>query len=142
MRVRSLLPELDKLPFKYSTGDTARSQLEQMGLYCQHRAELEIVNLIRKAAGMRLLVASENTYVVTWSDGVNTLSEHQSRKAIDIAVVDPATGQPSWNYAKFAAEYRAIAAVAKRLGFVNGIDWDPIDPVTKLGKDPPHHQVP
>lgn len=140
--VKALLARLYELPFKITTGDTSRSQLEQIALYLQHRAELAIVNLVRKAAGMRLLAPSENLYFVTWADGVNTLSEHQSRRAIDIAVVDPATGQASWNYAKFAAEYRAIAAVAKSLGFENGIDWDPIDPVTGLGKDPPHHQVP
>lgn len=141
-QVVELLAELNRLKLLYSTGDTARSQLEQMALYLQHRADLQIVNLIRKAAGMRLLAASENTYFVTWTDGVNTLSEHQGRRAIDIAVVDPATGRPTWNYAKFADQYRAIAAVAKSLGFQNGIDWDPVDPVTGLGRDPPHHQLP
>jgi hypothetical protein len=72
-------------------------------------------------------------------DGVKTLSMHQARLAFDQVVLD-AAGNRTWDYVKYAKEYRALADLATRHGFENGADWTP-DPATKLGWDPPHHQL-
>jgi hypothetical protein len=140
--VRILLAHIAELGIKFSTGDTDRTVWNQVALWLQHRVSLEAVNLVRTAQGMRPISADENTYFVTWMDGVNSLSAHQGGRAIDIVPLDPRTGAPTWDYLTFRAAYKAIATVARELGFECGQDWPPFDPVTGMGKDPPHYQYP
>jgi Tat protein secretion system quality control protein TatD with DNase activity len=71
-------------------------------------------------------------------DGVRSPSMHQARLAFDQVVLD-GNGNRTWDYAKYAKEYRALADLATTFGFENGADWQP-DPKTGLGWDPPHHQ--
>jgi hypothetical protein len=71
-------------------------------------------------------------------DGIKNTSLHQARLAFDQVVLD-ANGNRTWDYSKYAKEYRTLADLATQFGFENGADWDP-NPVTKLGWDPPHHQ--
>ena len=119
---------------------TLRTELEQLALWAQGRAQLETVQALRTAAGMRLLEPRENTYTVTNCDGIVKRSAHQSGEAVDIVPRVPA-GESSWNYAKLQAQYRAIVEEAHLLGLNSGADWPPIDARTGLGKDPPHHEL-
>jgi peptidoglycan L-alanyl-D-glutamate endopeptidase CwlK len=121
--------------------DTLRTADEQFAMYLQNRCDLTIVNLQRFHAGMRDLEPRENTYTITEADGFKKFSDHQGGRAVDIVVLD-AKGNPSWNYRKYAREYRQIAEIAKKLGFKSGAYWPPINPDTGLGRDPPHHAWP
>lgn len=108
-------------------------------MYLQNRCDLTIVNLQRFHAGMRDLDPKENTYTITEVDGFRIIGKHQERRAIDIVVLD-LKGKPTWNYKKWAREYRQIAEIARKLGFNSGAYWPKINPETGLGRDPPHHQ--
>jgi hypothetical protein len=108
-------------------------------MYLQNRCDLTIVNLQRFHAGMRDLDPKENTYTITEVDGFRIIGKHQERRAIDIVVLD-LKGKPTWNYKKWAREYRQIAEIARKLGFNSGAYWPKINPETGLGRDPQHHQ--
>lgn len=151
-RADELLKALDQAKILHQVTSTRRTTDEQVALWAQGRPALEIVQLLRKHAGMPPLHPSENSYTVTQIDGVNRTSAHQDGNAIDIAVLveieQPQPDRtikkmlvPSWNYKKLAREYRAIAELARRFGWSCGADWPPINPETGLGVDPPHHQI-
>lgn len=151
-RAEELVRALEKAGIRHKVTSTRRTTDEQIALYSQGRAPLQIVQLLRQHAGLAKLQEAENKYVVTQLDGVNRGSAHQDGKAIDIAVLaeieptqkDGKTAQvlaPSWDYSKTAKQYRAIADLAKHYGWNCGADWAPIDPKTGLGADPPHHEL-
>jgi hypothetical protein len=124
---------------------TRRSDSEQIALHAQGRKKLEEVNALRGKAHMGPITDNENSYTVTNCDGVTTKSPHQAGRAIDIVPLVPhidvsgrTTMRPTWNYIKYAEEYKRIGAIARGLGWVCGQDWPPVDPVTGLGRDPPH----
>jgi hypothetical protein len=151
-RAEELLLALDRAGIHHKVTSTRRTTDEQIALYCQGRAPLEIVQLLRQHAGLPGLHESENKYVVTQVDGVNRGSPHQDGHALDIAVLveieqakkDGHTEKvlvPSWDYNKTAKQYRSIADLAKHYGWNCGADWPPINPQTGLGADPPHFQI-
>jgi hypothetical protein len=72
-------------------------------------------------------------------DGLKLISLHQAGLAIDIVPLD-AAGRPTWDYAKYAEDYKRIGSVSKADGLEWGGDWAPIDPKTGLGWDAPHHE--
>lgn len=119
-KVKRALREMDQLGIKYSIHYTLRTELEQIALYAQGRQPLEMVNSLRKTAGLRPIPASENVYTVTNCDGVKKKSAHQSGRAIDI--VPLIGGRPSWPVAGSALWY-PIADCMKRNGFTWGGDW-------------------
>jgi len=139
-RADELLRYLDKAGKRHKVTSTRRTTEEQIALWCQGRAPLEIVNLLRQHAGLPKILPSENTYTVTACDGINKTSAHQEGRALDIAVLT-LEGQPSWDYARFALEYRTIGEIARQQGWICGMDWPPINPRTGLGADPPHYEV-
>lgn len=142
-KAEELLKTLTRTAILHKVTSTRRTTEEQIALWCQGRAPLPIVNLLRQHAGLPKLLASENSYVVTQADGVNRSSVHQEGRAIDIAVlieVEQGEGEqkkkvlvPSWNYAKLAKEYRAIADLARGQGWNCGADWPPVNQETGLG---------
>ncbi len=147
-RAEALLQDLQKAGIPHLVTSTRRTTEEQIALWCQGRAPLEVVQLLRQHAGLPRLHESENKYTVTQADGVNEPSAHQGGNAIDIAVLVEVQGEdgrkrlmPSWDYARQARIYRGIAELARRQGWDNGADWPPINPQTGLGRDPPHHQL-
>ncbi len=147
-RAEALLQDLQKAGIPHLVTSTRRTTEEQIALWCQGRAPLEVVQVLRRHAGLPKLHESENKYTVTNADGVNAASAHQEGKAIDIAVLVEVQGEdgrkrllPSWDYSKQAQAYRAIADLARRHGWDCGADWPPINPETGLGRDPPHHQL-
>lgn len=135
-----LVKELDRRGIRYLVTSTLRTQAEQVALFAQGRAELEVVQALRRIADMRPLHPSENRYTVTNADGVTKLSLHQGGRAIDIVPLDE-RGRPSWNYPAMKDEYLAIGDVARKQGWTCGQDWPPIDPDSGLGADPPHYQT-
>lgn len=145
--LRSALQELGEECIPHALWCTARSQPEQTAQWVQGRYDLHLVQLLRKAAGMRPLSPSENNYTITECDGVDTPSAHQGRRATDIVALDE-TGRPTWNYRRYASRYKAIKAIMARHGFECGGDWmtlpngkpSPYADVG-LGWDPPHYQM-
>ncbi len=145
--LRSAENELQVLGIPHIIWCTARTQLEQIAQYAQHRAELLVVQALRKIAGMRPLDPSENTYTITEADGVFGLSNHQGRRAVDI-VATTEKGNATWDYRTYADRYKAIKELMKRHGFEAGADWmtkpdgtpSPYADVG-LGWDPPHYQI-
>ncbi len=140
-KAEELLAALDKAGIRYKVTSTRRTTDEQIAFWCQGRASLEVVQLLRKHAGLPKLDESENKYTITQIDGVNKASAHQDGRALDIAVVTE-EGNCIWLYKKYAKQYRTIIEIARKLGWSCGGDWPPLDPETQLGQDPPHFQIP
>ena len=124
----------------FSVRRTLSTTDEQYAYWLQGRATLGMVNAARVFAYMRPLLPAENKYTVTRCDGKTIKSKHQGGRAIDIVPKDE-NGNPTWDYAKYAKQYRRIVDMMKDAGFSCGADWPPINPVTELGWDPPHHQA-
>ncbi len=139
-KANDLVEAVNNKRIRYVVTSTLRTQAEQLALFAQGRAQLEVVQALRQAAGMRLLHPSENKYTVTNADGVTKLSLHQGGRAIDIVPLDE-RGRPSWNYVAMQKQYLAIGDIARSRGWTCGQDWPPIDPDTGLGADPPHYQM-
>lgn len=126
-----------KLPFVITS--TLRTVDEQIAYFAQGRAPQDIVNLLRKKAGMLGIDAVENTHTITKCDGLTKLSNHQGGRALDVAPM--VAGRPTWNYTKYANEYKAIGAIGKSVGLRWGGDFPPLDEVTGMGWDPPHFEA-
>jgi hypothetical protein len=92
VKVRTFLSLL-KIP--YVVTSTLRTVDEQIAYFAQGRAPLAIVNLLRLKANMRPIGDGENSATVTNCDGINTPSNHQGGKAIDVVPAD-ANGKPVW----------------------------------------------
>jgi peptidoglycan L-alanyl-D-glutamate endopeptidase CwlK len=135
----SFLSALDDAGIPYVVTSTLRTVDEQIAYYVQGRAPVDVVNLLRRKADMLPITAADNTYTVTKCDGIVLHSNHQSGKALDVV---PMVGhRPTWDYKKYAAEFKAIGKIGKGVGFRWGGDFSPIDLVTGLGWDPPHFEA-
>lgn len=127
---------------------TARTTAEQVAMYAQGREPLDRVNAKRLLADMPPIVEyvgkngkvrSDNDYTITNADGIKIKSAHQSLEAMDIVVLTEA-GRPTWDYKRYADEYRLLRDIGREHGLECGADWAPIDTETGLGWDPPHFQ--
>ena len=101
------------------------------------------MDVARQHAGFSPINAKDASTIVTKADGVNSLSNHQSGRAIDW-VPFRADGTPIW-YPSTVDEvslYKRVAAIARGCGLRCGQDWTPVDPNTGLGWDPDHYEVP
>ena len=137
--VISFLAALDDAGLHYVVTSTLRTVDEQVALFAQGRAPVDIVNLLRRKAGMTFIGAAENTYTVTKCDGVTSKSNHQGGRALD--VVPLVNRSPTWDYAKHVPEYKAIGAIGRSVGLKWGGEWPPLDSITGLGWDPPHYEA-
>lgn len=114
---RAALSEL-RVPFIVTA--TLRTRDEQVALYSQGRGRIELVNLLRKIAGLSPLDAADAGNVVTNANGVDTPSNHQGGRALDIVPLEgnrpvwPGPSDPRW---------MEIASVLKGHGFRWGGDW-------------------
>lgn len=135
----AFVSSLEDAGIEYAVTSTLRTVDEQIALYSQGRAPLDIVNLLRKKAGMLFISAAENTYTVTKCDGIMKKSNHQGGKALD--VVPLVNGKPTWDCNKYTSKFVTIGTVGKSVGLRWGGDWPPVDTVTKLGWDVGHFEV-
>lgn len=85
--------ELNHIRFKVTS--TLRTLDEQLALYAQGRANLSVVNVLRKRAGLYTLPDCENNHTVTNCDGINNKSNHQGGNAMDVVPLGD-TGNPIW----------------------------------------------
>lgn len=122
---------------------TKRTALEQLALWVQGRASEAVVDVVRQHAGLSPISARDAANIVTKADGINTLSNHQPGRAMDWVPLR-ADGSAIWQPAtpEEIATYKRIADIARACGLVCGQDWLPRDPVTGLGWDPDHYEVP
>lgn len=109
--------------------ETYRTANVQRAYYAQGREPLEEVNKKRNYAGLWNLPPRENARVITNCDGVNTLSRHQSRRAVDIAPVkdcriDWNAPQETWERMGALAEECGLDWCAGGFGAVWGKGWD------------------
>lgn len=114
VKVRTML-SLIRIP--YVVTSTLRTEDEQVAYYAQGRAPLEIVNLLRKKAGMSPTTEGENAKTITKCDGVNTLSNHQGGWAVDV-VPAGINGTPIWPHPA-DPRWEQIG----RAGEAAGLDW-------------------
>ena len=143
--------ELTALGIPHAITSTMRVAIEQIVFFCQGRAPLEIVNLLRQYIGLYQLAESENRFraaaplkpnIVTWADGVNRLSNHQAGRGLDVVPMEnvekdpakPARWRAVWP-GKDDPRWQGIAVVMKKHGFSWGGDWP--EPKT----DRPHYEM-
>lgn len=112
-------------PFSLLITSVWRDQRLQAALYAQGRALPEEVNAIRAGLGLTPLRAEEAARVVTWTRS----SKHTRRpsEAVDLAVVLDPDGpdgpiKPVIDW-QDEGRYRAMGALAERLGLVWGGSW-------------------
>jgi hypothetical protein len=117
---------------------TMRTREEQVAYWAQGRGNLELVNLLRKIAGMKPIPQSEN-HIISNTDGVNKLSKHQSGRAMDVVLLNK-YGESCWHISAMLGDYKEMGRIAKASGFEWGGTWEPIDPVTGVGWDAFHLQ--
>lgn len=115
------LDDLNDRDVPHVVTSTRRTADEQIALYAQGRAVLEIVNLLRKHAGMGMIAPGENTYQVTNCDGVNTYSNHQKGLALDVVPMN-VSGRPEWPPAT-DSRWEQIAVSFEAVGFKCGGRW-------------------
>ncbi len=128
---RSALADLNNKGIPYMVTATLRTATEQVALWCQGRATPNVVNVVRKLAGLPPLADAEDSYTVTNADGVNTPSNHQGGRALDIV---PLKGnRPVWPPAS-DPRWAQIAGVMKSHGFKWGGDWTDFP-------DRPHYEM-
>jgi hypothetical protein len=137
---RAFLLECRKEGLSVAVTSTLRTEDEQVALFSQGRGWLELVNLLRRRAGLKPIDDSANKKTVTLCDGVNAKSRHQGGNAMDVVLLDK-FGKPIWNVALAVADYKKLGKIAKKLGLTYGGDFTPIDPVTGLGWDPFHVEL-
>jgi len=118
---------------------TARTLLEQCALYVQGREPLEVVNTVRKAAGMYALTDSENKRRVTWTlrsshvtDLTNENHKDDFARALDFAIIKDK--KATWDLKVNVNEneipdYLEVAQIAKRIrpDIICGADWNKKD---------------
>jgi len=117
---RSFVAALGAAGVPYAVTCTRRTIDEQIAYFAQGRAPLEIVNLLRRKAGMRAIGLGENTYTITKCDGVTSRSKHQDGRAMD--VVPLAMGVPVWP-PPADPRWKEIAVIGKAAGWKWGGDW-------------------
>lgn len=106
--------------------ETFRSNLVQAAYYAQGREPLEIVNTMRKGAGLALITEKENKVITNTKPGE---SEHNKGKAFDVC---PAVhGKLVWNDSKL---WKRLGELGKSIGLKWGGDWKSI-------KDCPHFEI-
>ena len=115
---------MDNDSVSHTHTSTRRTVDEQIAYYAQGRTTIDLVNLLRQKAGLPKLPAVENTYTVTNCDGINTLSNHQSGKAIDVVPVEG--GRAVWP-PPTDSRWGKIAVYMEGQGFKWGGRWKNID---------------
>ena len=109
---------------------TKRTVLEQNAYFAQGRNSLEVVNNMRKAAGLPDISAKENSRIVTKT----IKSRHLTGNAFDIAIV--VNGKIIWNVNLDAdgdgvPEYKEAALIGESVGLRAGFRFG----------DPPHFEI-
>lgn len=135
---RHFLLEAHAAGLSVAVTSTLRTREIQVAYFAQGRATLEVVNLLRKIAGMKPIPQDENL-VITKCDGVNSKSKHQEGKAFDVVMLDK-YGRPIWHVATCFMDYKKLGGIARANGLEWGGAWEPIDPATGLGWDAYHYQ--
>jgi len=137
---RSALLEWRKEGLSVAVTSTLRTEDEQVALFAQGRGWLELVNLLRRRAGLKPIAESANGKTVTLCDGVTAKSRHQGGNAMDVVLLDK-FGKPIWNVALAVNDYKKLGKIAVKLGLTWGGSFTPIDPVTGIGWDPFHVEL-
>jgi len=130
-RARAFVKALTDAGIQHAVTCTRRTIDEQVAYFAQGRAPLEIVNLLRRKAGMRPIGLGENTYKITNCDGVTTRSPHQDGHAMD--VVPAVDRQPVWP-PPTDKRGKEIATIGKAIGWKWGGEWPDFP-------DYPHYQI-
>ena len=122
---------------------TSRTHWEQFVTWLQGRSSEAVVDVARQHVGFTPINAKDASAIVTKADGINSLSNHQSGRAIDWVPLR-ADGTAIWypSTAEEVATYKKVAEVARACGLSCGQDWEPKDPNTGLGWDSDHYELP
>lgn len=136
---RHFLLEAHDAGLSLAVTSTHRTREIQVAYFAQGQGTLELVNLLRKIAGLKPIAQDEN-HIITKCDGVNTLSKHQEGKAFDVVLLNK-YGDPIWHVATCFMDYKKMGEIGEANGLTWGGRFKPIDPATGLGWDPYHLQL-
>lgn len=136
---RHFLLEAHSAGLSVTVTSTLRTREIQLAYFAQGRATLEVVNLLRKVAGLKPIPKDENL-VITKCDGVNTKSKHQEGKAFDVVLLNK-YGDPIWHVATVFMDYKKMGEIGESEGLTWGGRFKPIDPATGIGFDPFHFET-
>jgi hypothetical protein len=123
---QAFIAELRDKKIRFKVTSTHRETIEQIALYCQHRASLEIVNLIREYAKMYLITEKANTGIVTNANGLHPKSDHQNDNTLDVVPVG-CNGNPIWPPPE-DSRWLEMGVIGERHGFMWGGRWAEPDP--------------
>ena len=117
-----------------------RTKAEQTAYYAQGRKSLVEVNKLRQAAGMSMLVPSENKYTVTSTMNSKHFPDVNGKsRAFDIVILKNGktlVWDIKWDGDKDGIpDYLEAANIAREIGLEAGAFW-------KTFKDWPHMQLP
>ena len=139
-KARDLIAGMDTLGDRVVVTSTLRTDIEQLAMYAQGRAQLDVVNALRMICGLPSLPKAENGYTISNCDGQTNHSKHQAGEAFDVVLLAK-DGKPIWKINGDAERYKTLGALAKAQGLKWGGDFEPINPVTGLGFDPFHCEI-
>lgn len=128
-------PRLEALAFDCMVTEGPRSALRQIAYYAQGRLGPDDVNALRSLSG---LSPTRDSWTITKVNGIDTQSNHQRLRAIDVAPLDSG-GNLWWKAPKEVWE--ALGAIAEGVGFTWGGGASYGKTASKLGWDCPHWEI-
>ncbi|MDD5547160.1 MAG: M15 family metallopeptidase [Candidatus Omnitrophica bacterium] len=135
---RHFLLEAHDAGLNVAVTSTLRTREIQVAYFAQGRATLEVVNLLRKIAGLKP-IAQDANLVITKCDGVNSKSKHQEGDAFDVVLLNK-YGDPIWHVATCFVDYKSLGKIGMANGLEWGGSWAPLDPSTGIGWDAFHYE--
>ncbi|MGL4949628.1 MAG: M15 family metallopeptidase [Anaeroplasmataceae bacterium] len=124
--VEKTLAALKEQDIPIFVSETLRDQNVQQAYYAQGRESLEVVNALRKAAGLYLLKDSDNKKTITNCDGVKNKSNHQVRDESGLGhAIDLVPGLKKED-GSIVMWWNAPHSVWEKIGLIaeqNGLDW-------------------
>lgn len=105
---------------KFKVTQTLRTHDEQKALYAQGRHPINIVNTLRKTAGLAPISQIENKKKVTWTMNSKHLPKSDGKSiAFDICILDK-LDKPDWNSTNL---YKLAGEIGESIGLVWGGRW-------------------
>jgi len=116
LKAQLAIDKLNRDGVRFAISETYREQAVQDAYYAQGRQSLDVINTLRKKAGLKDISAKEGMNIITHAK----ISKHTAGNALDVYPTNE-TGSIIWNATR--DKFIPIAEVFKSFGFEWGGDW-------------------